>query len=329
MNSSTHLRPMTIGDILDYSFRVYRRYFTVIFLFSLLLTGMFNLVSMGVMEQATPFSLFSNSFEQLVDLISGDFFNAEPAYDVDIFDPGMLVQMMLSGLLMLVLFGVQMVMIEPFVLGGIIGITQRYMEDREVDILVPFKASWSRFGRLIATALCLILYWILVLIAMVLVFTLLIMPFMMLSPMMSSAGIVFSIILGILFLFLLLFIIAVVVSFASLTYPVVMMEPRFHFDALTRSFQLIRRQFWKSIGVVVLIYLLTSIVSSSLNVGFSALITFAGGPWILHSILQSVVTALVNPVIHISLTLFYFDTRIRTEGLDIEYLENVPEGSLP
>jgi len=311
---------MTLGDIIDHTFRVYRSHFAVIFLFSLLVSGIFNILYAGLAEQLSPIPIFTNQFQQIMDMING-----EPRTYQDIFGVsgmnglGSLLDFMLLMIVSLIMAGVQLIVVVPYVQGGVIGITERFVKNKEADLSYAFTAPLKKLGRLIVTALCLLLYGAAVYIGAVIVLIIIMMPIILTLTALRNIGFIALLLIIIPFL-LVLAAFLVLYVFVSLVYPVVMMEDKYHFSAIGRSFQLVRRQFWKAIGMVVLVYLLAAIVGSSLNLGLGWLASLADAPAILSVIIQSIVSAFVSPVLYIAGAMLYFDIRVRSEGLDLEYM---------
>jgi hypothetical protein len=95
--------------------------------------------------------------------------------------------------------------------------------------------------------------------------------------------------------------------------------------ALDRSWTLTRDHWWRLFGILVLIYLLTSIVSGALGV-FSFPVAVALPfipPFVRGAIIltvETVASAAVQPALYLCLTLLYFDLRIRHEHFDLDQL---------
>jgi hypothetical protein len=95
--------------------------------------------------------------------------------------------------------------------------------------------------------------------------------------------------------------------------------------ALDRSWTLTRDHWWRLFGILVLIYLLTSVVSGALGV-FSFPIAVAVPfipPFVRGAIIltiETVASAVVQPALYLCITLLYFDLRIRREHFDLDQL---------
>jgi hypothetical protein len=95
--------------------------------------------------------------------------------------------------------------------------------------------------------------------------------------------------------------------------------------SLDRSWTLTRDHWWRLFGILVLIYLLTSVVSGALGV-FSFPIAVAVPfipPFVRGAIIltiETVASAVVQPALYLCITLLYFDLRIRREHFDLDQL---------
>jgi len=104
--------------------------------------------------------------------------------------------------------------------------------------------------------------------------------------------------------------------------------------ALDRSWTLTRNHWWRLFGILVLIYLLTSVVSGALGV-FSLPVAVAVPfipPLVRGAIILTVETAasaVVQPALYLCLTLLYFDLRIRREHYDLDQLARLAVPPVP
>jgi len=95
--------------------------------------------------------------------------------------------------------------------------------------------------------------------------------------------------------------------------------------ALDRSWTLTRGHWWRLFGILVLIYLLTSVVGGALGV-FSLPLAVAVPfipPFVRGAIILTVETAasaVVQPALYLCVALLYFDLRIRHEHFDLDQL---------
>ena len=114
-------------------------------------------------------------------------------------------------------------------------------------------------------------------------------------------------------------------------------------SALRRSGELVSGAWWRVFGIILAIFLLSFMIETVLQFfllfafGFAEVISAEDGvlemfrrmvtpeltawdglvAYIIHSLINTVVTGLVLPLMPISITLLYFDRRIRKEGFDV------------
>jgi uncharacterized membrane protein YesL len=108
-------------------------------------------------------------------------------------------------------------------------------------------------------------------------------------------------------------------------YQGIMLEDLDAVESLRRSWHLVRGQFWRTLGIGLalgVLYYLISIGPTYL-VLFLAL-SLSGAEWIilLSSALSGVISMLFTPVLVGSLTILYYDLRMRQEGFDLLWLAN-------
>jgi hypothetical protein len=97
--------------------------------------------------------------------------------------------------------------------------------------------------------------------------------------------------------------------------PAVVLEDAGVFGAFSRSSQLSKGRKWhilNTLGLVGLIYLV-------IYFGLFLLASLVGN-FVVQTILRSIVTVLIYPVVAITEALLYYDTRIQSEGLDVELM---------
>jgi hypothetical protein len=104
--------------------------------------------------------------------------------------------------------------------------------------------------------------------------------------------------------------------------------------ALDRSWTLTRNHWWRLFGILVLIYLLTSVISGALGV-FSLPVAVAVPfipPFVRGAIIltiETVASAVVQPALFLCVTLLYFDLRIRHEHYDLDQLARLAVPPVP
>ena len=99
----------------------------------------------------------------------------------------------------------------------------------------------------------------------------------------------------------------------------VMLEDAGPIAAFARSSTLSRGHKWHVFGTLLLIMILALVVD-----GGAAVVVGLLGSHVLEGVLMTAVVIVVYPLIVITETVLYFDTRIRNEGFDVEYLAAAP-----
>jgi hypothetical protein len=111
----------------------------------------------------------------------------------------------------------------------------------------------------------------------------------------------------------------------SVTVPALVVEHLRAFEAIQRSYRLVRRRFWPVLGVVVLSVLLYGTISYLFSLAGS-LFTFLGdgtsvGIPVAASVISSTLSSIVvQPFIAAVLIVLYFDLRVRAEGYDLRLM---------
>ncbi|MGI6705988.1 MAG: hypothetical protein ACOX6S_06905 [Clostridia bacterium] len=325
------LKPMTVGGILDRTFSIYRKNFIAILGFSALISGLYNLLTLVLNQALSPPGMMSDPWELIIQGIRiGDFEGfiagfAEPGPGVE-----EALQMMLVSFLTMIIAGLGYIFVEPFVQGGIIHITSQALHGVSVDLSDAFRATGKRYGRLIATSLSLIAYYIGVSVIGGIIVLMFLVPGLVMgiiageNP--SGGMIALFVVLLILFLLVLLAFAVISHSLIALVYPVVVAEGSFHFNAIGRSIKLVGKKFWKVFGVTALVYLLSYAIIAAMGIFSFGIALFSPIGSVFQEVLTLLISALVLPIIHIAVTLLYYDLRIRLEGYDLELLTRGMEG---
>src|SRR6476661_3501256 len=97
--------------------------------------------------------------------------------------------------------------------------------------------------------------------------------------------------------------------------PAIVLEDAGTFASFSRSAELSRGRKWHILGTLVLV----TIIYYLLMMGVSMLGALPGN-FVVETLVSSVGTILIYPVVAIAEALLYYDTRIRSEGLDIELM---------
>ena len=110
----------------------------------------------------------------------------------------------------------------------------------------------------------------------------------------------------------------------SMAFVVLVAEDRGGTGALGRSFQLVRRRWWPTLGTLLLAFILQAIVEQivSIPLVFLSLTGEGGtiGAFLTLSITSIVSAVITTPFVAAVFVLLYFDLRVRKEGFDVELL---------
>jgi hypothetical protein len=125
----------------------------------------------------------------------------------------------------------------------------------------------------------------------------------------------------------------ILVGFAVAT-PALLEERIGPIDALSRSWDLVRGNWWRVFGILIVTRLLIGVVTYALSLLFvipaflvPGLSDVVRGSILLLS--TQALTAVVNPVFGIVVTLLYFDLRVRKEAIDLEQMAYTAAGPPP
>jgi hypothetical protein len=95
--------------------------------------------------------------------------------------------------------------------------------------------------------------------------------------------------------------------------------------ALGRSWKLVQGNWWRTVGIVLLVWLLVTIIKSAISLLFGGIAALlpglseevrAGAV----TVVTAVVNALVGAITPLAITMLYLDLRVRKEGVDLDQL---------
>jgi len=284
LHTAFELRPLGVGELLDTAFRLYRRHFW-------LFVGVVALVQVPLALVRVVYDVGFSPLEHLQSTTenSGDFLGAYTSLDDYYTD-------FWQVLLVQLIF----VLVNLFAVYGLINgamahvIYRRYLGQR-VDVWGAYRPWVWRWPRLVGA-------------------------FVVLGVLDASLMLLFIIpcIGWIAALILLIFFNAPILSFLA---PVIVVEDRGVATALGRAFSLGRRQFWRVLGVNILLGLLMGVLTGALTLLWNIAYAFWDPGFMLRTSFTALatlaVTLFVQPVVVCGLALLYFDLRVRLEGFDL------------
>lgn len=279
------LRPMDIGEILDRTFKLYRTAWKPLILIGLI-TGIPSILFTG----------FTQSMSR-VDMNAGEGFLLDAFAMASVGD---YTDLLLYGAVN-VAFILGLLFLAPLVQAATIAVCAQTVLNQPITVREALLVGARRYWPLLGT------------------YVLSLLLFIVAIPVLALGGLV---IFAILTIPLGLIALAVFLIFSG--HAVVIEETQGGFPALKRSYRLGKGYFWRLLGLGVLFTLMVGVLSIMLNLvpGVMAGVSAAVGSnpvldWF-STILSGVATIVAAPFTFVGLTLVYYDTRMRKEGLDLE-----------
>ena len=107
--------------------------------------------------------------------------------------------------------------------------------------------------------------------------------------------------------------------------PALLAEDLGPVNALGRSWQLVEGRWWRTVGIFLVVVIMTTLALAIMGATGGAIIGLVPGlsddlRGALVQVTGSLSGALVLPVSYIAITLMYYDLRVRREGLDLDQL---------
>src|SRR4029077_655192 len=109
----------------------------------------------------------------------------------------------------------------------------------------------------------------------------------------------------------------------SLTVAAMMAEDIGPIRGLGRSWNLVKGQWWRTFGILLVVAILQTVISYALFILFGLIAAvFSTGDFqaALVQVGSTLLSALVSPITTIAVVLLYFDLRVRKEGVDLDQL---------
>jgi len=314
---------MNIGDILDTTFRVYRRNFLLFIGITALLT-----IPMFLLNTLINFA-FDGVLADYMSFLNSMMFGGVATDALNEFLSGDVVPFVVVSFLVGIL---QIVVLQPVMIGALTqAVGRRYQQDEPISVSGAYNLGVGRMAALIGATLVIALIFLVV-------FGLLFGCFIGIIVAMSAgagqneSGSIFLavfMVFGIIGMFLLTLLITAFFIVRLMFFPqMVVLEEHGPLDALSRSWQLVRGSFWRVLGTVILVYLLVQIllVIPSLISGGIIGIVFPDPiqDFAIQQSLSTLVTYIAQilflPISIIAYTLLYYDLRVRKEGYDLQLL---------
>jgi hypothetical protein len=284
------LRPLTVGDVLDGSFRVLRATFATVALVVLVVQGPYQLASSLVLFTTLP---------ELLDPVAMERLFTEGSFEVDLAVRALAYGggAMIAGLLVQVLVG-----------GALAWVALRTDRGEDATVGAAIRASFGVSGATMGGT---------VLVGFV--------GFGVLLALASVVGLAFAIAVPLGVLVLLAAIPAGVVLGAAafggfyLVLPIAVAEERGPWRTFQRALWVVRRRFWRVVGLMLLLVLVIAAISFGFSLALGFLSELAGPwRWVVEGVTATATAILTVPIATFAALLLYLDARVRLEGYDLE-----------
>jgi hypothetical protein len=318
--AAPRMRPMSITDLVDAVFRVYRRHFlTFLGIVALLFVPM--LLLQLTMTLAFGQAFFTDFLGLMAEL---------PTFDptTDSFSELSLGNVLAFYVISVGLSLLQGLIVMPLINGALTNAVAHDYHGQQTSMFGAYKLGgwrilWLLLGVMLVSFLSILLYMVpLGLFVGVLAFT---------GAAISASGEGGGALLGVLLMILFFFGLIVVLLAAALislcfafVIPVIIIERRDPISAIGRSWKLVTSIFWRVLGVAVILFLL-SLVFQAMAIVLGIFIGSIFDPFTQYAMSQALgqivdygISMLLIPLFMITYTLLYFDARIRKEGYDLQ-----------
>jgi hypothetical protein len=292
-------RPKSIGALLDQTFRMSKNNFSTFFMIMLIVIG-----PIVVLNALISFLTGSSIFR---DVAGGSSFLEQLSNTIDESTYGTTTLAQDLGTL---LVGLVSIVLYPIAYVAVIYTIEAIKNQEEYTVGSVIKKAFSRFWPIFGSSL----------LVSVIVFGMIFVPVLVIS-MVTAVGVIIHPIIGIgMFLVLFLAVGAVVAYFLTrwgLFLPAVAFEPCA--PGLGRSWNLTRKNFWRTFGIFVVIGAITFVISGIFDFLFTALLGYS----VLYSILINMISIVTTILLSVGYALIYFDLKLRNDGDDLmEMIEN-------
>ncbi|MEP6776126.1 MAG: glycerophosphoryl diester phosphodiesterase membrane domain-containing protein [Chloroflexota bacterium] len=304
----SRLRPRSIGELLDQSFRLYRKHFLTF------------IAILAVVQ--VPMQLLVQFFTSLlIGNVSGNSFTSFSSRSSSLQSSSSTLTTLLVLYGVIIALSIVSGLLQQLSQGALTAAVANSYLDKPLSFGDSYRQMFARVGALLG-----------VIALQFLVYLAFIVPFIVLFLIGAGLGAFGSGDAGgggfaVICLAFLLFIVALAgVIYVSVRWtaatPVVIVEKLGPVAALRRSWALIQNSWWRTVGLTLLLSLLGAAIAQgpAFLVGiFTALLT---RNLVLQQVISGGITTLVGlvylPIQLIAITLYYFDLRVRKEGYDLE-----------
>jgi len=318
------LRPMSIGDMFDAAFRLYRKHFVTFIGIAALLQ-----VPMTILQLLLQFQLGGQALQNWLRfatrppriLPGQNFFDVFPLRDMATF----------IGI-SLALGAVQFLLVRNLITGALANAVARSYRGEPVSILGAYNLGLRRFLALVGASLA---TFVIGMLFVALIFGCTFGSTFALLSNLGSRSAASGLLTGLLIVVLILgvfalLLVAILYLYVRLlvTTQAIVLEDQGPLGGIARSWQLVGGAFWRTLAIAVLMYILAYLIAGIPSTITSLALTFLSGNaldtlvrnQIIVAVVAQIGQILVLPLELVIFTLLYYDLRIRKEGYDLELM---------
>lgn len=318
-------RPLSIGDLLDRAFRLYRARFLALVLLTAMLLIPYALVAGLITGQAT-----ADYMDALMRLMQQSQSGGPDTFQF----PTQAFSGFIAGTLLVSILGM---VVNGIVSLGLVHQAGEFIHGRTATISQSLRAALGRFWAFLGMSLVqFLVYGLLVGAAFVVIFLLMLVTVGGAAIATPDSGDMGSLgIIGLVLGFGLIAILGVLLAFIPMIFivarwtvalPALLLERRGPLEALGRSWSLTQGNTWRAIGLIVLLAVLGFVISLPAAAVQQVLFLFfpptdpSALGWItaVNTVVNLIFQVLWLPFSVLATTLFYFDLRVRKESYHLE-----------
>jgi hypothetical protein len=281
------LQPMTVADVLDGAFRMFRSTFARSALLVLVILGPYQLLSSLVLTRLVPEIFGPEAFLDVTDPAELDLAGILGSLG------GWGVALQVIGLLVNVIVG-----------AAVVALVLQADRGEGQDVGAALRTGLARSGATVGGSVLVLLLVVAGVVALVpVVVVLVVIPVLGWIALIALIPLVVGLMTGLF----------------SLVVPVAVVEDRGAWTTFRRALWVVRARFWRVIGITLLVLLVLGVVSAivALPLGLVSIVAGSFG-WVVDGISSTAVSVLTLPVTAYAALLVYLDARVRREGLDLE-----------
>lgn len=285
-STRSSVRAMTLGEILDGMFRLLIAHWRVFLLAVGVILTVYNVVSSWLATQATGISP--------MDMLRAPQTLSESAGSGA------------AAAWLNVLRVISVLVVTPFTVGAACLIAAEGIEGRTPTTGGIWRGTLRRFWPLVGLTL------ISAVIGLVLAGVLALLGGMVMATLSSAVAVVYVV--------MVLFAVAAIVTYLCMSYPALMVEDLGPGRAVSRALGLVRGRFWRTLGTLVLVFIIMVVLVFVIFFAFT-LPGFAlgeEGTLILAFLAATVASVVTVPLTTNAVTLLYYDARVRDEAYDLD-----------